>query len=579
VRLCDRAALGSNLGQASRGLTAINARKGYRVSGQVYSYRLDRMIEDYQNAGIRTGWHHWDTRLKLPVLLVAIGLNLVVAEAWLSLGLLAVSLYIIVRSQIPFRLFAIFFLAPAWATLLVFAGFSIGFGTQPLVSVGPITVYREGVELGLAAALRVASEMSWIAALMLTTPFPRLLEALRFYRVPAALIGAIGMAYRYAFLLADECYRMIAASRARGGLNSFYGKLESIAMILAQIIIRAYDRAARLQQAMTARGGDSAAAEAADVAGDSVRRPEAPQSADHHYDCLVPATGAGPGPVLQCRDLSFAYKRGGTHEIDNLNLSVERGEVVVLCGPNGCGKSTFLKLVAGVLKPLSGTIRLLGMPLDQERRNQAFRHVGLLFQDPNDQVFCTHVQEDVAYGPRNLGLGADAVDTLVTAAMALAEVAHLSQRSVHQLSFGEMKRIGLAGLIAMRQPLMLLDEPSAYLDPAATAQIKLIIKRLNAEYGYTFIIVTHDMEFVAELATRIMVVQDGRVVADGKPRDILTNQDVLRSARLEAPTLTKVFSDLRRDRGGTFDVPITIDEARAVLDGWKTDCKTDCKTD
>ena len=241
------------------------------MSGQLYSYRLDRMIEDYQNAGIRDGWHHWDARLKLLLLVVAIGLNVVIANAWLSAALLAVSLVFIVRSKIPFRLFAIFFLAPAWATLLVFVGFSVGFGVQPILSVGPVTVYREGVALGISAALRVASEMSWIAALMLTTPFPQLLEALHFYRVPAVLIGAFAMAYRYAFLLADECYRMIAASRVRGGLNSFYRKIESLGMIVAQVIIRAYDRAARLQQAMMTRGADSADA-GGRMAGASRRR-------------------------------------------------------------------------------------------------------------------------------------------------------------------------------------------------------------------------------------------------------------------------------------------------------------------
>jgi cobalt/nickel transport system permease protein len=458
-----------------------------QVSGQIYSNRLDRMIEDYQNAGIQDGWHHWDVRLKLFLLVLAIGLNLVVAQAWLSLSLLVVSLYFIVCSKVPFRLFAIFFLAPAWATLLIFAGFSIGFGTQPMWSVGPITLYREGIGLGVSAALRVASEMSWIAALMLTTPFLRLLEALRFYRLPPELIGAIGMAYRYAFLLADECYRMIAASRVRGGLNGFYRKIESTAMILAQVIIRAYDRAARLQQAMVTRGADfsDAAAQSGGLASVDTNVTKASNSgADRHYDCLTPPKVPGSAPVLECQDLSFAYKRGGAREIDSLSLSVARGEVVVLCGPNGCGKSTFLKLVAGVLTALSGEVRLLGMSLDRSRRNEAFRHVGLLFQDPNDQVFCTHVREDVAYGPRNLGLEYSDVDSLVTAAMALAEISHLGERSVHQLSFGELKRVALAGLIAMRQPLVLLDEPSSYLDPAAARQLLHIIKRLNGEYGY-----------------------------------------------------------------------------------------------
>ena len=549
-----------------------------QVSGQAYSYRLDRMIEDYQNAGIKEGWHHWDARLKLFLVVLAIGLNLVIAQGWLSFSLLVASLVVIFQSQIPFRLFAVFFLAPAWATLLVFAGFSIGFGVRPLLSLGPITFYREGVELGVSAALRVASEMSWLATLILTTPFPRLLEALDFFRLPPVLINTISMAYRYAFLLADECYRMIAASRVRGGLRSFYGKLESTAMILAQIIIRAYDRAARLQQAMTLRGADVSGTVATDTAktmsNNQERRPEVePVLLDRHYDCLMPSSIAGSAPVLECGGLTFAYKRGGSHEIDNLSLSVARGEVLVLCGPNGCGKSTFLKLVAGVLKPLSGEVRLLGAPLDQARRNEAFRHVGLLFQDPNDQVFCTHVLEDVSYGPRNLGLDGITVSSLVAAAMALAEITHLGQRSVHQLSFGEMKRIGLAGLIAMRQPLMLLDEPSAYLDPAATRQVLRIVRRLNTEYGYTFVVVTHDMELAAELATRVVVMQSGRIVADGDPRKVLTDKELLASARLEPPTLTKVFSELSGSHcPASSDIPLTVAEAQAFLHGWKPRC-------
>jgi energy-coupling factor transporter ATP-binding protein EcfA2 len=448
---------------------------------------------------------------------------------------------------------------------------------------------------------------------MLTTPFPRLMEALSFYRLPPELVNAIAMAYRYAFLLADECYRMIAASRVRGGLDGFYAKIESLAMIVAQVIIRAYDRAARVQQAMITRGADfSEAATAGGVPGkgpahgaviqaafpdarpgmpghnaanaspaDHVGRPAASlpcgaggaaSAADRHYDCLMPSTLPGSAAVLACHDVSFAYKRGGAHEIDRLSLSVGRGEVVVLCGPNGCGKSTLLKLVAGVLKPLSGEVRLLGMPLDEGRRNQAFRYVGMLFQDPNDQVFCTHVDEDVAYGPRNLGIERSTIDGLVTAAMALAEITHLGARSVNQLSFGEMKRIGLAGLIAMRQPLMLLDEPSAYLDPAATAQVVQIVKRLNAEYGYTFIVVTHDMELAAELATRVMIMRDGKIIADDKPRAVLTNADLLASARLEPPTLTRVFSEWSTaDGAACSEIPMTIAEAKALLHGWRRD--------
>jgi cobalt ECF transporter T component CbiQ len=524
------------------------------------------MIEDYQNAGIESGWHHWDARLKLFLSVAAIALNVIIAEAWLSFVLLLISLVFIAYSKIPSRLFAIFFLAPAWATALVFVGFSVGFGTQELWSVGPITVYREGMELGLSAALRVASEMSWIATLMLTTPFTQLLAALTFYRVPSPIVDAIGMAYRYAFLMADECYRMMAAARVRGGLKNFYGKIESLSMVLAQVIIRAYDRAARVQEAMVARGANFAHKTGGDVI--LTIEPgiaEAPStSPERHYDCLLPAIeSSGSAAILECRALSFAYKRGGATEIDKLDLTVVPGEVIVLCGPNGCGKSTLLRLIVGALKPLSGAIHLLKRPLDPARRNEAFRYAGLLFQDPNDQVFCTHVREDVGYGPRNLGLEPQAVDTLVDAAMALAEITHLAGRSVHQLSFGEMKRIGLAGLIAMRPPLMLLDEPSAYLDPAASQQLMRIVRRLNIEYGYTFILATHDMELAAELASRVLVMMNGRIVADGKPREILANEKLLQSARLEPPTLIKLFSEI--GTAGDADVPLTVSEAKALF--------------
>jgi cobalt ECF transporter T component CbiQ len=539
------------------------------VGGQVYSHRLDHMIEDYQNAGIKDGWHHWDARIKLLLVVAAIALNVVVAQGWLSITLLVISLFFIARSRIPLRLLTVFFLAPALGTLVVFAGFSIGFGMQPLFSIGPVTVFREGVELGSSAAARVASEISWTATLMLTTPLPRLMEALRFYRMPQALIDAIAMAYRYAFLLADEFYRMIAAARVRGGLKGFYGKLQSTAMILAQVVLRAYDRAARLQQAMTARGANNAHTVASEQNAEKLKAEVAEgclSSSDRHYDSLMPV--AVPGAlVLECQHLSFAYKSGGAKTVDDLSLTVGRGEVAALCGPNGCGKSTFLKLVAGVLKPSSGEIMLLGTPLDKAHRDEAFRLVGLLFQDPNDQVFCTHVHEDVAYGPRNMGEATTTVDALARAAMALAEITHLAQRSVHQLSAGEMKRIGLAGLIAMRQPLMLLDEPSAYLDPAATRQMVQIVRRLNSEYGYTFIVVTHDMELAAELASRALIMQDGRILADGSPRQILTNQALLKAARLEPPVLSKLFSEVNlADGDERVAPPITMAEAKAFLE-------------
>ena len=529
------------------------------------------MIEDYQQAGFKTGLHRWDPRWKLGLLVVAIALNLGFARADVSFALLTVALGLIGVSRIPLRLFLLFFLAPAWATLLVVIGYSIGFGSIPLWQIGPVIVHSDGLALGFAAALRVACDMSFMAAVFLTTPFHMLLEAFRWYRVPPALVDASGMAYRYAFLLAEEAYRMISASRARGGFRSFRAKVESTAMILAQIVLRAYDRAARLQQSMNARGAHVQLIHPRYLWEDEKLWQEHAMSVNvddtvrNGLAGLEPARDtSGGAPIIECRGVDFSYLRGGDLQLAGMQLAIEQGEVVVLCGPNGCGKSTLLKLLCGALRPLSGEVRLAGVPLDAAQRNEAFRSVGMLFQDPNDQVFCTHVLEDVCYGPRNLGMQPEQMMALAKRAMALAEIEHLANRPVHQLSFGEMRRVGLAGLIAMGQPLLLLDEPSAYLDPAASAQVVRLVRRLNAEHGYTFVIVTHDMEFAAELASRIVVMEHGRVLADGTPRAILTDAELLLRARLEPPTLTKLFNGTRIVRGAA--VPVTVAEGRALLE-------------
>ena len=223
-----------------------------------YSLRVDRMIEDYQLAALPVGLHRVDARMKLALLVGAVSVNVGFAKPTISAALLAVALGLVWRSQIPLRLFALFFFAPVWATLVVMLGYSLGFGHTPIARLGPLTVYREGVWLGVGAGLRVLSDMAWMAGVFLTTPFDRLLAALRWFRVPETLVDAFGMAYRYAFLLADECFRMMTASSSRGGAKGVRRRLEGLSMIVAQVILRAYDRASRIQQAMVARGADAA---------------------------------------------------------------------------------------------------------------------------------------------------------------------------------------------------------------------------------------------------------------------------------------------------------------------------------
>jgi cobalt/nickel transport system ATP-binding protein len=238
---------------------------------------------------------------------------------------------------------------------------------------------------------------------------------------------------------------------------------------------------------------------------------------------------------------------------------------VVLCGPNGAGKTTLLRLIAGFLRPSRGDVILCGRRLESSNRREAFRQVGLLAQDPNDQLFCPQVREDVAYGPTNLGLSAAEIERRVTTALELMEVSHLAKRLIHTLSCGEMKRVGLAGLIAMQPPLLLLDEPFANLDPASTRQLVKLINHLNRHHGYTILMVTHDLNAAARIARRLIVLKNGVIRADRPAREVLTDEDLLVSCRLEPPILTQLFNQVHTARAKDVPIPLTIEEALAWL--------------
>jgi cobalt/nickel transport system ATP-binding protein len=338
---------------------------------------------------------------------------------------------------------------------------------------------------------------------------------------------------------------------SRGGFRGWVNRYHSTARILSQVILRSYDRSLRIQHAMFARGQlcEKKFSEAGHESKDDDSCPNR---------CNITPTLSDPSlPVLICSDVFHCYAE--TRSLKKLSMTVQQGEIVALCGPNGAGKSTLLKLIAGIIPPDSGNITLSGISLDNCGRQDIFRQVGILFQDPNDQLFCTHVQEDVAYGPTNLGLDADEVDRRVAAAMDLMEVSHLAKRPIHRLSHGEMRRVGLAGVIAMQPPLILLDEPTASLDPASTQHLIRLIRHLNSHHGYTLIMVTHDINVASMIATRVVILDHGEIVADGTPREILTDRRLLEGSRLEPPLLTRLFQEL--DEGSTAPIPLTIEEA------------------
>ena len=348
------------------------------------------------------------------------------------------------------------------------------------------------------------------------------------------------------------------SAKTRGGFQKYRQALESTARILAQVVLRAYDRAARIQEAMTSRGADSRMAGETDTGGPAPPAGHCPNQCD-----VTPDYKSPDKPVLLCNELTHRY--GAVTTLDNISLSIGKNEIVVLCGPNGAGKTTLLKLCCGIYTPAKGDIYLEGNLLDKKMRRRAFRHAGFLCQDPNNQLFCTHVREDIGYGPSNLNLPGPDVDRLVKTAMELTEVLDLADKPIHRLSCGQMKRVGLAGLIAMKPPLLLLDEPSAGLDPAATRKLIHHLQHLNEHHGYTFVIVTHDMNLAAKIAHRIIIMDKGKIIADDTARNILTDEALLERSRLEPPLLTRMFQRLLPTPIDRDNIPLTIDEAVAYF--------------
>lgn len=266
-------------------------------------------------------------------------------------------------------------------------------------------------------------------------------------------------------------------------------------------------------------------------------------------------------PALELHDLHFSY-HDNVPAVAGVSFGVMPGESVALLGPNGCGKTTLLKLITGLLQPDAGDIHLGGKVLDKAMAREIFRTVGFLFQESQDQLFNNFVSEDVAYGLERLGLPKDEIEERVSLALHLCEAQHLARRPIHHLSGGEMKRVALAGLIAMRSPLLILDEPQNALDPASSEHLMELVEHLHQDHGYAFLTVTHKMDYVPRLAERVIIMDQGHVLADGPVRQVLTDIPLLERARLAAPSITRYFYERERRAGRTpVDLPLTVEEA------------------
>ncbi len=277
---------------------------------------------------------------------------------------------------------------------------------------------------------------------------------------------------------------------------------------------------------------------------------------------------------MQINHLTHIYNEGTTFEkvaLDDVTLELQNGEFVGLIGHTGSGKSTLIQHLNGILLPTRGEILLDGENIyrDKTKLKEVRRRIGLAFQYPEYQLFETTIYRDVAFGPTNLGLSREEIHESVVAALDLVGIGtEFYEKSPFELSGGQKRRVAIAGVLAMNPEVLILDEPTAGLDPRGRDEILAAIRKLHRERGITVILVSHSMEDVAKLTDRIIVMHKGRVAMSGTPGEIFSHPMELEQMGLAAPQISYVFARLR-EKG--YDVPTdiyTVEEARDALLKW-----------
>ncbi len=248
--------------------------------------------------------------------------------------------------------------------------------------------------------------------------------------------------------------------------------------------------------------------------------------------------------MIRIENASYIYPESGHAAVCGVNLTIQKGEFVTILGHNGSGKSTLAKLLNGVLLPTEGKVFVCDMDTALEENIFPIRsRVGMVFQNPDNQIVATVVEEDVAFGPENLGLPSEEIRERVDAALRAADMYAYRKHAPHLLSGGQKQRVAIAGIIAMKPSCIVLDEPTAMLDPVGRKEVMDTVLRLNREEGITVVLITHFMQEAA-LSDRVIITENGHVIDEGTPTEVLTKREKLQKARLDSPLATELLENL-----------------------------------
>lgn len=268
--------------------------------------------------------------------------------------------------------------------------------------------------------------------------------------------------------------------------------------------------------------------------------------------------------MIKAEDLNFYYPNG-TLALAGINFQAKKGEFVGILGANGSGKTTLLRILNGLLKPGQGNVYLKAENLKSIERNKLFMSACTVFQDPDDQLFSPTVSQDIAFGPTNMGLSKAEVNQRVAQALAAVEMSEFGGKAIHHLSYGQKKRICLAGVLAMGPEVIFLDEPTASLDPMGVSVIMRLLEKLNRN-GVTLVMATHSVDLVPLFLDRAVILDKGKIVKEGLPPEVFSDPELVRRAKLRLPQVGHLFEILKKRDGFPIeDLPLTIGEARRVI--------------
>jgi cobalt/nickel transport system ATP-binding protein len=269
--------------------------------------------------------------------------------------------------------------------------------------------------------------------------------------------------------------------------------------------------------------------------------------------------------IYSVKGVSYKYP-DGTHALHDISLDVQKGRFIGLLGANGSGKTTLLRAMDKLFKGVKGSVYLCGVDINTLSPKEIYKKVGLVFQNPDDQLFAPTLFEDVAFGPTNMGFSAGKVKKRVMQALDEVDLTGLEKKSVHNLSYGQRKRACIAGLLAMGHEILLLDEPTAGLDPMGEYKMMRLLQRLNKENGVTVIMATHSVDLVPVFLDELFILSKGKITRGGTPEEVFNAPEDMANIKLRLPHIAELIYKLKHEDKMDFDrIPLTIGEARREI--------------